>query len=147
MATILLVDDEKILRTLLAVALKRHHHRVLEAGGGRRALRLAGHAGGSIDLLVSELALPRMSALELTSKLAASHPSLRALFLSRSPHPQRLEERARSAGYAVLREPFAVADLQARIAQLLEHPAQARKPVARSGETGDPNEARDRHTG
>ncbi len=131
MATILLVNDERVVRTLLAVALRRLHHDVIEAGSGRRALNAATETR-AVDLLVSELSLPRMSALDLAAELTGEHQLMRALFLSRSPHPNRLEERARASGYTVLREPFTVPDLLVSVADLLDTPADVRKPAARS---------------
>jgi DNA-binding NtrC family response regulator len=132
MATILLVDDEKILRTLMSVALRRGNHTVIEARGGRRALAAARKQTKQVDLLISELALPAMSALDLVRKLAEEHPRLPALFLSRSPHPAKLEERARAEGYTVLRQPFDMPTLLAETARLLDLPEGTRKPAARS---------------
>ncbi|MCP5118708.1 MAG: response regulator, partial [bacterium] len=65
MATILLVDDEKIIRTLVRVALEQHDYHVLEAGSGRRAIAVARKHSGPVDLLLAELSLPRMSGVEL----------------------------------------------------------------------------------
>ncbi len=131
LATVLLVNDEKILRTLLSVALARQHHTVLEASTGKRALTKAGRSATAVDLLVCQLSLPRMNGLELAAGLRAGEPSPPVLFLSRAPHPHRLEERARAAGHTVLREPFGVADFLGEVARLLPG-ASLRKPAARS---------------
>jgi len=133
-ATILLVDDEKILRTLVGFALRRQKHHVLEAASGRRAVTLARRHSGPIELLVAELSLPRMSGLALAGKLAAAFPAMKSLFLSRSPHSVRLEERARAEGNLVLREPFEIPELVAQVSSLLGIPAGARKPPARTSE-------------
>ena len=132
MPSILLVDDERIVRTLLAVALRRRHHEVLEAGTARRAIKVAANAD-RIDLLVSELSLPRMSGIDLAAKLGEQHQRMRVLFLSRTPHPEHTEERARASGYTVLREPFTVSDLLATVAKLLDAPADVRKPARSAG--------------
>ena len=89
MPTILLVDDEKILRTLVRVALERRGHQVIEAQTGRRASTLARRHQGPIDLLVAELTLPRMSGLALAESLAAERPEMGTLFLSRAPRSER----------------------------------------------------------
>lgn len=136
MATILLVDDEKILRTLMAVALRRQEHAVLEAGTGRRAITVARKHGAAIDLLLSELSLPRMSGLDLAEKLAAQHPRMGAIFLSRGPHPAPLEAKARAVGYTVMPEPFNMEALLEQVQRQLGVPEGARKPPARSGASG-----------
>ncbi len=128
MATILLVDDEKIVRTLLALALRRQNHHVLEAGTGHSALRAVRKAGVRVDLLVSELCLPKMSALELAAKLSDVAPGCRTLLLSRSPHPIRLEERARGVGYSVLREPCDFRTVLGEVAHLVRDIDQRKPP-------------------
>ena len=130
-ATILLVDDEKIVRTLLAVALRRQDHTVIEASSGRRALRAVRKHGTPPDLLIAELALPRMSAIELALSLTETTPQIHALFLSRSPHPAKLEERATEAGHTVLREPFDFSTVVGKVAEMMDEP-QTRKPPVRS---------------
>lgn len=131
MATILLVDDEKIVRTLLAVALRRQGHTVIEAGGGRRALTAIRSQESHLDLLIAELALPSMSAIELAGKLTLEFAPLKVLLLSRSPHPAKLEQRAAGDGHTVLREPFDFSTIAGQVANLLDEP-QTRKPAGRS---------------
>jgi DNA-binding NtrC family response regulator len=131
LATVLLVDDEKIVRTLLAIGLRRQGLTVLEASSGRRALTVSGRHRGPIDLLVAELSLPRMSAMELSRKLGGGHPNHKTLLLSRSPHPALLEERARKEGYEVMREPFDMTQLAGEVARILGLTG-VRKPPARS---------------
>ena len=134
MATILLVDSEKIIRTLVRVALKQHDYEVLEAGGASRAIALARRRRGPIDLLVTELSLPKMNGVDLAEALAASHPNMRSVFLSRFPRPARLEERARSTGKPVVREPFDMKTLLSQVSHALgARPEEAqRKPPKRS---------------
>ena len=133
MPTILLVDDEKIIRTLVGVALKKHGYEVIEAGSGRRAITIARRQRGPIDLLLSELSLPRMSGLELAEALGPERPEMRTLFLSRVPHSDWLVEQARAAGKVVLKEPFRMHALVESIAEALA--TGQRKPPTRSAET------------
>jgi DNA-binding NtrC family response regulator len=130
-ATILLVDDEKIVRTLLAVALRRQNHTVLEASTGRRALTAIHKQKSHPDLLIAELSLPHMSAIELAGELTLEFSKLKVLLLSRSPHPVKLAQRAAGDGHTVLREPFDFSTIVGQVAQLLDVP-QTRKPAARS---------------
>jgi hypothetical protein len=130
MARILLVDDETIVRTLVAVALRRGNHEVLEAASGTQALTLLRKAPGPVDLLVSELALPRMNGIELAARIAETHPETAALFLSRAPHAAMLERQAGERGCRVLRKPFEVAVLLGEAANRVERGPGARKPAA-----------------
>ena len=131
MATILLVDDERIVRTLMAVALRRQDHTVIEAGTGQRALTALAREKLHPDLLIAELSLPHMSAIELARKLKADFPNLKAILLSRSPHPIRLEERAARDGHTVLREPFDFSTIVGQVAHILDEP-RTRKPATSS---------------
>lgn len=134
MATILLVNDERISRTLLRVALERRQHEVIEASSGRRALALAGRRQRSIDLVVAELCSLRTDAVELVRSLRQCHPAMRALFLSRSLTAGELEHQARATGAAVFKQPFDMAAVVAAAEALLAGLEEARKPPAHSGE-------------
>jgi len=142
MATILLVDDEKILRTLIGVALRRQDHTVIEAGSGRRAIEQARKHGAPLDLLIADFSLPRMSGLELAAKLQGENPRMAALLLARNPRPARLEQPAETAGCGVLREPFHIRDLIGEVARLLDLPEGTRMPPASShGADSEPGRA------
>ncbi len=135
--TILLVNDEKIVRTLVAVALRRQRYDVLEAATARRAVTVARNHRGPIDLLLAQLSLPGMNGLELARRLGTEKPELRSLFLSRWPHPVRLEQRAREEARSVVREPFEMDHLLEEVARVLGIVAGRRKPAARSeGDAG-----------
>ena len=132
MPTILLVDDEKILRTLVRIAFERRGHKVLDASSGRRAITIAQKHSGPIDLLVTELSLPRMSGLGLAASLAPERPEMRTLFLSRAPKSNELVSEAQATGAEVLAEPFEIGGLLDRADAALA--TQRRKPPARSAD-------------
>lgn len=134
MATILLVNDERISRTLLRIALERRQHEVLEASSGRRALALVERRQAPIDLVVAELSLPGVDGLELAQALRQCYPALRTLFLSRSLGAAELERRAHATGAAVLKQPVDLAAVVAAAEAQLAGLEQPRKPPAHSGE-------------
>lgn len=136
MPTILLVDDERIIRTLVRFALERRGYRVLDATTGRRALTLARRHHGPIDLLIAELTLPRMSGLALAATLGPERPEMRTLFLSRAPRSARAVQEARATGGAVLAEPFGIGDVLDLTARMLA--TRRRKPPASSPEESAP---------
>jgi two-component system cell cycle sensor histidine kinase/response regulator CckA len=125
-ATILLADDEKVLRTLLRIALTQRNYEVLEAADGQRALSVARRHSGPIDLLVTELSLPRVSGTDLAQTLISERPQLKVLFTSRRPHSSKSRR-------TVLSKPFDVQLLLSHVEQELGNPA-ARKPPRAAGD-------------
>lgn len=130
MATILLVNDERILRTLVAAGLRRWGYDVLEAAGARKAFRLA--ARRPVDLLIAELSLPGCDGLELARRVRRIAPATEVLFLARAGSPEPLERQAREGGFAVLREPFAVTELLGLVSARLPEASPVRKPPSSS---------------
>ena len=79
---------------------------MIEAGDGEAGLEAADQAAESIDLLVTDLVMPRMGGVELATKLQASRPELRVLFLSGHAAPESAEG-ARALRHArFLQKPF-----------------------------------------
>jgi CheY-like chemotaxis protein len=82
--TVLLVEDEPELRAPLLRILREHGYRVLEAGDADEALAAA-DTHGPVDLLLSDVVMPRGSGVELARALAGRHPGLRTLLMSGYP--------------------------------------------------------------
>jgi len=80
--TILLVEDEDVVRALAQQILERRGYRVLAASGGEEALRLASARNGDIDLLVTDVVMPQMNGRELAERLTAAYPAVCVLFMS-----------------------------------------------------------------
>jgi two-component system, cell cycle sensor histidine kinase and response regulator CckA len=81
--TILLVEDDRIVRALAARILKNQGYRLLEAGNGEEALRLiAEQAGEQIDLLLTDVVMPWMSGPELADQMQKLKPQIKVLYTS-----------------------------------------------------------------
>jgi PAS domain S-box-containing protein len=80
--TILLVEDELSVRRLTLTILVRHGFRVLEAGSAKDAMALCHAENGAIDLVLSDLVMPRMSGGQLAAELRKDYPGLNFLFMS-----------------------------------------------------------------
>ena len=80
--TILVVEDEKLVRGFAVKALKRAGYQVMEAADGAEALSLTQETEGPIHLLLTDVVMPRMNGPELAERLAKSRPGLRVLFTS-----------------------------------------------------------------
>jgi len=130
LSTILLVDDEKILRTLVRFAIERRNHHLIEASSARQAIALSQHHEGPIDLLVASLSLPDMSGHDLAELLRTERPGVRALLLSRAPKSAGALAEAGAKGIQILVEPFEISDLLESIEEILA--PRRRRPPARS---------------
>ncbi len=80
--TILLVEDDAPIRRLLRRALEGQGYQLLEACNGHEALGLLANHHGPIDLLVTDVVMPRMDGFTLSDRLGESHPETRVLFVS-----------------------------------------------------------------
>jgi len=80
-ACLLVVDDEEALRQLLASGLRRHGFRVLLAGDGREALRVL-EGGQVVDLVLTDIVMPRLSGLDLCQELSRRYPGIPVLLMT-----------------------------------------------------------------
>jgi signal transduction histidine kinase/ActR/RegA family two-component response regulator len=117
-ATILLVEDEAVVRNLAARALTRAGYRVLSAAAPGEALRLFEQHTREVALLLTDVVMPEMHGPALARRLGAVRPELPVLFMSgysdAIPADSAGTERA-----AFLAKPFAPADLIRAVAELL----------------------------
>src|ERR1700756_5327039 len=84
MRTILVVDDEPMVRKLMGLVLERGGFKVLIAENGLEAMHVSELHRGEIDLVVSDLTMPGMDGQSLASKLQSADPNLPVLFVSGS---------------------------------------------------------------
>jgi len=80
--TVLIVEDEDSLRSLLRELLESFGYSVLEAGQGVDAMRVAREHSGTIHLLLSDLGMPQMTGRELADRLTRLRPGIKVLFMS-----------------------------------------------------------------
>jgi two-component system, cell cycle sensor histidine kinase and response regulator CckA len=118
-ATILLADDEPMIRDMAARALRRDGFDVLTAASGDEALRVARESHGRIDLLVTDLVMPEMSGIELARRLSAQIPGLRVLFMS-GYGDAALPASDQGASASFLPKPFTPSELLAGIRAALD---------------------------
>jgi two-component system, cell cycle sensor histidine kinase and response regulator CckA len=80
--TILLVEDEEGVRGLSTLVLKSYGYNILVANDGKHALRLVDTHRGDIDLLLTDVVMPRLSGRELANALQARFPRMKVLYMS-----------------------------------------------------------------
>ena len=120
--SILLVEDEPDLRHALGQMLRGSGYRVTEAEDGEAALSLASLPEMELDLVLTDLVMPRMSGLELVDRLAALRPDLRVLLVSGHLNHPSLRDRRLREGTALLRKPFEADELTAKLREILGGP-------------------------
>lgn len=122
---ILLVDDDRSVREMISVALVKKGYRVMSTGDGQDALRLLRDKQDSVRLVLSDVVMPRMSGVELASRVRELCPRLPILLMSGYMTDQLQEYRQRNEEWPLIQKPFAFAELFHEIRQLLDSQVRA----------------------
>jgi CheY-like chemotaxis protein len=80
--TVLVVDDQDVVRDVIKLSLESAGYRVLEAATPSEALALVRAAGAEVDLLVTDVVMPEMDAFELANRISCELPAVRVLYTS-----------------------------------------------------------------
>ena len=118
--TILLVEDADGVRALSRHVLQGCGYTVLEARDGVEALLIASQYDGRIDLLLTDVDMPRMSGRDVAEHLKAKHAGMKILFLSGYTDDAVVRHGILEAEVAFLQKPFSPASLSAKVREVLE---------------------------
>jgi signal transduction histidine kinase/CheY-like chemotaxis protein len=116
---ILVVDDEDKVRQLAVDALRELGYIVLQAPGGETALDLL-EGQPRVDLLLTDVLMPGMSGSQLATEVEALRPEIKLLYMSGYPSDGIVSDGMLADGVALLPKPFTVAQLAARVRQVLD---------------------------
>ena len=116
---ILVVEDETEIRENLGECLRQLGYRVLEAADGVEALATFEESAEDIDLVLTDLVMPRVSGHELWSKLSRRHPDVAFVFMSGYTEDAALRREILSERARFLTKPFSVADLSMAVQRAL----------------------------
>jgi signal transduction histidine kinase len=117
--TVLLVEDEVVLRPLISEALQSYGYTVIEAANGEEALELAVQHGDTIDLMVTDIVMPGMNGRELAEQLWEEWPSLRVIFTSGYPLGTFAPAEDEHPNSAYIEKPFGLHELARKLRELL----------------------------
>jgi len=117
--TVLVVEDEAVIRSNLCECLQQLGYHVLEAESAERALQRCEESRGKVDLVLTDLVMPGMDGHHLAHRLAQSHPTVKVLFMSGYTEDTAARRDILVSGSAFLQKPFSVGDLSNAVQQAL----------------------------
>ncbi|HEY5211293.1 MAG TPA: PAS domain S-box protein [Stellaceae bacterium] len=117
-ATVLLVEDEDPVRLFSARALRNKGYRVIEAKSGEGALEIVERGAEQIDLIISDVVMPRMDGPEMAAKVRESHPDMKVIFISGYTEEAFRDRLTHDVHF--LPKPYNLKQLAAKVKQVLE---------------------------
>jgi signal transduction histidine kinase/CheY-like chemotaxis protein len=118
--TVLVVEDEQAIRKLLQSVLEREGYRVLTARDGAEALDLVGEHEQTIDLLLTDVVMPRVSGPELVRRLSKIRRGFKVMYMSGYSHEGPLSGITVGEEAEVLAKPFSPSQLLAEVRSVLD---------------------------
>jgi two-component system, cell cycle sensor histidine kinase and response regulator CckA len=118
--TILVAEDDAILRPLAKGLLEKLGYRVLDAENAATALVVAGAHDGPIHLLVADVVMPGLSGRELARRLATARPNTRVLYVSGYTDDAIVHHGMLEPGLNFLQKPFTPAVLARKVREVLD---------------------------
>jgi two-component system cell cycle sensor histidine kinase/response regulator CckA len=118
--TILLVEDETVVRHLVAEILENSGYTVMQAGDGPSALELLRRHPANLDLLVTDVVMPGMSGPEVAQAVTSMRPGTQVLYTSGYTDSAIGHHGVLEPGIAFLQKPFSADDLRRKVRALLD---------------------------
>lgn len=113
---VLVADDDVLVRNLIQAVLTRSGYSVLMAADGEEALDLSRRYVGNIDLLLSDVTMPRIDGFRLAEMIREERPDTRALLISGRISSEIV---AKNATFDFLHKPFVPEQLKTKLSQIL----------------------------
>jgi CheY-like chemotaxis protein len=122
--TVLIVEDDEDVREIAMTSLKVHGYRVICASGGAEAIAAA-HEHERIDLLLTDVVMPKMNGSELARELRAQFPDLKVLIMSGYTEDTVLRQGLLAASVSFIQKPYTPVSLARKVREVLDMPEQA----------------------
>ena len=120
--TVLLVEDEEVVREMAMEILRECGYHVLQAEDGPDALHLARQHPGEIHLMLTDVVMPRMSGRELAEQLTPLRPDMRVLYMSGYTDDAIVHHGVLDEGTAFIGKPFSMQALARKVRETLDAP-------------------------
>ena len=118
--TILVVEDDHVVREFICAALTRLGYQVLEAADSDQALELTASRPSRVDMLITDVIMPGMSGRELAQRLVSDQPGLKVLYISGYTANVIVHHGVLDQGISFLQKPVSLADLSRKVREVLE---------------------------
>ncbi len=118
--TILLVEDDQLVRQIARRILQSHGYTVLEARNGNEALQILKQQRGPIDLMLTDLVMPGLNGRELASRLTSRYPEMKVLFMSGYADNGVMDKNMAGPGLVYIQKPFEAHALARKVRELLD---------------------------
>jgi nitrogen-specific signal transduction histidine kinase len=118
--TILLVEDEEILRHLIKEALQLNGYRVLEAQNSREAIMLCERHTEPIHLMLTDVVMPQMNGRQLAQRLARLRPEMKVIYMSGYAEDVLFRQGVLDPSITFLQKPFRQYEMTAKVRQVLD---------------------------
>ena len=128
-SVILVADDEPLIRNLVTLLMQREGHFVLSAADGHEGLELSRKYPGLIDLLITDVNMPRMNGTDLCGHLMEERPGIKVLMMSAANMREIVSQ---NANLPFLPKPFDGETLKTRVRAILAPTVQPQKPLGSS---------------
>jgi len=118
--TILVVDDEPLLRDLLDDMLQTLGYRTVSIADGKGALEFYERHGSEVDLIILDVMMPGMSCLEVFRRLKEMNPDVKVLLASGYVEKSKVQQAKSEGVQDFIAKPFSVSELSSKISRLLK---------------------------
>jgi two-component system cell cycle sensor histidine kinase/response regulator CckA len=126
--TILLVEDEDRVRELAQMVLEASGYKVLSTRNGGEAMEVGRDYADIIQLLLTDVVMPKMSGRQLTDVLVPSRPSMKVLYMSGYTDDTMVRHGIEDAGMGFLAKPFTPVALAQKVRDVLDGPNGHQRP-------------------
>jgi two-component system cell cycle sensor histidine kinase/response regulator CckA len=118
--TVLIVEDNDSLRKLARTVLKQNGYKVLAAENGEDALRISMGNKGPIDLIVTDVVMPKMSGRETVERLQPLYPKMKVIYMSGYTDNSIVHHGVLTPGLNFLEKPFSPEGLARKVREVLD---------------------------
>ena len=119
--TVLIVEDDDSLRKLARNALQQHGYRVLDAENGEDALRVSQEHKGQIDLLITDVVMPKMGGKEAADRLQPLYPQMKVIYMSGYTGNAIVHHGVLAPGLNFFEKPFSPKGLAHKVREVLDN--------------------------
>lgn len=127
--TILFAEDEESIRELVSGFLESKGYRVLQAVDGIAAQQMAQSHKGEIDLLLTDVVMPRSGGRELADDLCRKFPRMKVLFMSGYTNDFMIRQAVLESGMPFVQKPFSMQQLARKIREVLDESGVSTSPA------------------